>query len=493
MCSNSAKTRRSACLSAEDCTARAREHWTEAEIAEGAFKDARLGRRFAELLKQISDGMGGSIPFACQDWASTKAAYRFFANGRVEEADILSGHFAATRARYDDCTGPILLIQDTTEFSYQRADTNAIGITKSINSGRAKDGRLRHPIVCGMLMHSSLAVTTEGLPLGLAAVKFWTRRKFKGTAQLKKKINPTRVPIEKKESVRWLDNLRQSIDLLGQPERCIHIGDRESDIYELYCLTQKLGTHFLVRTCVDRLAGDGGHTIAAEMAETRVKGLHRIEVRDDKGEVIKFALEIKFKRIAVLPPIGKQKHYPALDLTVIHASERGAPKGRKPIEWKLITDLPVRNRTDAIEKISWYAMRWKIEVFHKILKSGCKAEDAKLRTAERLANLLAVFCILSWRVLWLTMLNQTDPDVLPKMALTGTEIALLDQLVSDAGNRRCRPGTLAFYLTKLARLGGYLARAGDPPPGIIVIWRGLSRLTDIELGAEIGATGFVGN
>jgi hypothetical protein len=118
----------------------AREHWTEAEIDEDAFKDVRLGRRFAELLKQISDGMGGSIPFPCQDRASTKAAYRFFANGRVEEADILSGHFAATRSRYDDCTGPILLIQDTTEFSYQRADTNAIGITKSVNSGRAKAG-----------------------------------------------------------------------------------------------------------------------------------------------------------------------------------------------------------------------------------------------------------------------------------------------------------------------------------------------------------------
>lgn len=104
-----------------------------------------------------------------------------------------------------------------------------------------------------MLIHSSLAVTVEGLPLGLAAVKFWTRKKFKGTAQLKKKINPTRVPIEKKESVRWLDNLRQSIERLGQPARCIHIGDRESDIYELYCLTQELGAHFLVRACVDRL------------------------------------------------------------------------------------------------------------------------------------------------------------------------------------------------------------------------------------------------
>ena len=125
------------------------------------------------------------------------------------------------------------------------------------------------------------------------------------------------------------------------------------------------------------------------MEETSVKGLHRIDVRDAKGDISRAALEIKYKSIAVLPPIGKQKRFPALQLTIIHASERGTPTGRKPIDWKLITDLPVRTRAAAIEKIDWYAMRWKIEVFHKILKSGCKAEESKLRTAERLANLMA--------------------------------------------------------------------------------------------------------
>lgn len=296
-----------------------------ARIDKSAFKDARLGRRSSELLRQIGDGMGGSIPFACQDWASTKAAYRFFANERVEEGDILSGHFAATRARYDDSKGPILLIQDTTDLSYQRASTHAVGITKNVNCGaRDRSGRWRQHTVCGMLMHTSLAVTPEGLPLGLSAVKFWTRKKFRGIAQLKKKVNLTRIPIEKKESIRWLENLRQSIERLGEPQRCIHIADRESDIYELYCLAQELGAHFLVRACVDRLAGDGGHTIATEMEETNVKGLHHIEFRNDRGEMTKAALEIKFKRIKVLPPIGKQKRYPGLSLTVIHASERGA-------------------------------------------------------------------------------------------------------------------------------------------------------------------------
>lgn len=468
-------------------------HWVDGEIDESVFKDARLGRRFRELLIRLGGGIGESIPLARQDWANTKAAYRFFANERVREGDILSGHFDATHARFEATRGTVLLLQDTTEFTYQRARPELVGFTKDVNSDKDEKGRYRHHTLCGILMHSSLAVTTDGLPLGLTAVKFWTRKKFKGTAALKRKINPTRVPIEKKESVRWLDTLRQSIGLLGKPARCIHVGDRESDIFELYCLTRDLGTHFVVRTQTDRLAGDGDHTISDEMDEVAIKGLHRVEVRNEKGDPRSVTLEIRTKRIHVLPPIGKQNRYPALELTVIHATERGAPKGRKPIEWKLMTDLPARTRAEAIEKIDWYSMRWKIEVFHKILKSGCRAEDSKLRTADRLANLMAVFCILSWRVFWLTMLTRTAPNAAPTVALTSTELGLLDQLVADAGSLRCRSRTLSYYLIKLARLGGYLARSRDPPPGNTVIWRGLSRLTDIEIGLEIGLSGNVGN
>ncbi len=136
-------------------------------------------------------------------------------------------------------------------------------------------------------------------------------------------------------------------------------------------------------------------------------------------------------------------------------------------------------------------MRWKIETFHKILKSGCKAEASKLRTAERLANLIAVFCILSWRIFWMTMLNRLAPTASPLVAITSLETHLLDKLIQDKSKRR-RAATLSFYLTKVARLGGYLARTKDPPPGNAVMWRGLARLTDIELGFIIGAQ-LVGN
>jgi hypothetical protein len=146
-----------------------------------------------------------------------------------------------------------------------------------------------------------------------------------------------------------------------------------------------------------------------------------------------------------------------------------------------------------VEKIRWYAMRWKIETFHKILKSGCKAEDSKLRTAQRIVNLIAILCILGWRVYWLTMMNRVAPSGSPLTALTGLETRILDRLFKEENKeRRHTTAPLCSYLMKIARLGGYLARAKDPPPGNLVMWRGMSRLTDIELGFLLGAR-LVGN
>ena len=149
-------------------------HWSEHEVDERAFKDARLGRRFADLLKRLGDGMGGSIPFACQDWANTKAAYRFFSNDEVSEDQIMAGHFQATRGRLSQSGQKILLLHDTCEFTFQRKKDSKIGLLGRPSCGKDKDGRLKHFTVRGLLMHSSLAITLDGLPLGLAAIKFWT-------------------------------------------------------------------------------------------------------------------------------------------------------------------------------------------------------------------------------------------------------------------------------------------------------------------------------
>jgi len=338
--------------------------WIENELKGCNLPDLRLENRLKTIIEQLSTGVGRSLSFACQDWANTKAAYRFLDNRRISEAEILKGHFQATHQRFAASSGTILVLHDTTEFSFHREHPEAIGKTHKTVSGKTKGGRPRLHTICGILMHSSLVVTTLGLPLGLASVKFWTRKKFKGTNALKRKVNPTRIPIEKKESIRWIENLRQSSENMGDPGRCVHIGDRESDIYELFCASEDVKTHFLVRTSVDRLAGDGKHTIRDVMKSERVKAVHHVQVVNRKGANLQATVEIRYRRVQVLPPIGKQNRYPSLSLTVIHAQERGKPKDRDPIDWKLITDLPVNNRNEAIEKLQWYAMRWKMSLSH---------------------------------------------------------------------------------------------------------------------------------
>lgn len=472
--------------------------WIREETDGCDLGDRRLDQRLAKLLEDLSQRIGKPIPLACQDWAATKAAYRFLDNPDVNEAAILQGHFQSTAARFAATSGPALVLHDTSDFSFQRKDPQAIGLPATRKKDDAKKKKERKRNGCSLLMHSSLVVTADGgLPLGLAAARFWTRKKFKGIRALRGKVNLTRLPIEDKESHRWLANLQQATDLLGEPQRCVHVGDRESDIYELFHAAQQANTHFLVRTCVDRLAGeDGDTTIAREMDNCTAaeRGIHTVELIDPSskggGKMIKVQLEVRFRRLTVRPPVGKQKRYPPLSLTVIHAREIDPPKDRKPIEWKLLTDLPVANLKEATEKLDWYAKRWKIEIFHKVLKSGCRAEDAKLRTAQRLTNLLAIYCIVAWRVFWMCIINRTSPQAPAVLVFTETEMRLLDHV--DPKPSAAPKKTVSDYLYAVARLGGYLSRANDPPPGNMVIWRGFIRLIDIHLGYEV-ATGLVGN
>ena len=160
--------------------------------------------------------------------------------------------------------------------------------------------------------------------------------------------------------------------------------------------------------------------------------MHRIEVRDDneKSNVSTAVLDIRYHKTTIYQLVYKEKYNKNLELTVIHAIERGQSELRKPSKWKLITNLPVKCKADAIEKLDWYALRWKSETVHKVLKSRCRAKDSKVRSAKWLANLIAMMCILAWRLLWLTIVNRTSPELPAKLVFTDTEIKLLERLVS---------------------------------------------------------------
>jgi len=272
----------------------------------------------------------------------------------------------------------------------------------------------------------------------------------------------------------------------------VHVGDRESDIYELFCLAQDLGTHFLVRVQTNRLAeppsaetpsAASAHRVFDQLAMVPWVGNHDVVVDGEDGKTV--SLRIKFASVETLPPVGKQKRYHPQTLTYIHAFEDSTPTDRERIDWKLVTNLPVNNFASAVEKLRWYALRWKIEVFHKIMKSGLRAEDAKLRTAERLVKLLALMTVVGWRIFWITMSARAHPDAGPETVFTPHEIAALDQINATRARPHAANQSLATYVLLVAMLGGYLAHRRDPPPGNMVIWRGLTRLNDIVFGINI--------
>ena len=435
--------------------------WIDHETAACEFPDERLTKRCCHLLEQLGQAIGQGIPTACQNWASTKAAYRFFSNSRVSEVAILSGHREATKARALATTDKILIAHDSTSYAYSRGEVNQIGMSEPYTAAEIH-------------AHNAFVMTPDGVPLGIIGVKFWTRELFEGADTLEKELELTRISPDDKESARWLDLLEQSTSFIGQPGRCVHIGDRESDMYEFFCVAKEQDTHFLIRTNTDRLAGDGTRTVFEVMAKEKVKARYSIEVKDKRGNVGEATIEIKFKKMIIHPPTNKKK-LPPIEVTVIHATEVGTPKNRDAIHWELVTDLPVRSRHDVFQMIRWYALRWKIEVFHKTMKSyGCNVERSKLQTSERLVNFIALFYIIGWRIFWLAMLNREHPNASPEIALTASEIEILDLIVPDKKEPKRR--TVSHYIIKIARLGGYLARANDRPPGNLVVSRGLTRL-----------------
>lgn len=454
--------------------------------------DKRLNRRLSLMSEQLYQNIGESIPLACENWAGAKAAYRLLNNEKVSENQILRGHFVSTANRFNNHEDLMLIIHDTTEFSYH---------TKSLKGRIHKLYIKRMPfykkplVLRGILMHSSLIFTSKGLPLGISAVKFWTRKKFKGTNELKRHINPTNVPIEKKESIKWLENIRQTNKLLSYPDRCLHIGDREADIFELYCECEKLHTHFLVRLAVNRRVKDAQSKLLFESINNKpVEGEYCIEIRNPDDTFEKIKMNVRFTKVEVSPPIGKEKKYPSITVYYIEAKEK-IKKGsnQKPrVDWKLLTNMEVSNFSDAYKMIKWYGMRWNIETYFKILKSGCGAERSKLRSAESLAKFISICAVIAWKVFWLNMINRTNPGDNAKQVLDKAEYKTL-KAYKKRKNPDWKGKTISDFILVIAELGGYMGRVKDLPPGNIILWRGLSRLYDIMIGYNLGGSKDVGN
>jgi len=437
--------------------------WVADEMADPDFGDVRLNKRLVTLLAQLTAQPTQSLPQACGTWAATKAAYRFMDSAKVTPQGIRDAHHHAVleRGRRLERT---LLLQDTTDLDFTHHPQ-----TKGL-------GPLGATAAQGLKVHSGLLVSDTGVPLGLLTQSVWAR-----SADDKGKSRDWRKrPIEDKESRKWLVCLDALKRELPPNRRCVVIGDREADLYPLFAAARSENTDLLVRAAYNRRIDAESHTLTAALAAAPVVGTRTLSLRSRDGRPAREAvLEVRFTTVTLVPPAYYKGKYPAVTLCVIEARETSPPLGENALHWRLLTTLAVTDFEGACQCLDWYSHRWMIEQYHRTLKSGCQIEALQLETAVRLQVALALYCLVAWRLLWLTYEARRVPNASCATVLQPQEWQALYCSIHRTPTPPQKPPSLREAVRWIAQLGGFLARKGDGEPGVQTLWRGMQRLHDL--------------
>lgn len=436
--------------------------------------DRRRSRRLVRVVRTLADHPESSIPGACATWADAKATYRFFSNEDVDPQAILSAHRASTMRRAE-AYPVVLALQDTTTFNFtKRPATMGLGPIGST------------PNAFGFLTHSCLAVGPDGVPLGLLGQFSWVRP---GAPARRSEAERIRTPIEHKESRRWLDMLGESMQGLPSGTRLVAVADREADIFDFYQHALALGQDVLVRSCSDRRVDEREASLWDQAEKAPVACVLEVDVARHGGRKARRAvLEVRYATVTVCPPRHRRRRKVAVEapvpLTVVLAREVDAPRGVEPACWRLLTSLSVGSGEDAARCVRWYSLRWRVERFHFVLKSGCRVEDLQLEERERVERALAAYTVVAWRLVALTYAARANPGASCLPWLSDREWATAHALVHGTKPSR-DPPTLNEAVRLVARLGGFLARKGDGEPGVKVLWRGLVQLHTVLAGLDL--------
>lgn len=472
------------------------ECWATDEFGQVSLGDKRLNARLITLCDRFSGAPESPISQACADWAETKAAYRFFQNGSVAAAAVMEAHRRKTAARAE-CYDTVLAIQDSSYLIYtSHAKTAGLG-----KMSLKKGAHVREIFSVGLVMHACLAVTLEGVPLGLLDQKIFARklRPENGRRRTGGKRAQDVLPVEMKESYRWIESVAAAKESAGSV-RVVTVCDREADFYDFFKHAVGLDAPVLVRASQNRTvnrrtryAEKGVAKLWDYMGRQPAAGTCLVEVprraktkhcgeREPRTAVV----NVSFARFTMNPPRNNAKHrteeLPDIQLNAVLLREESAPDGDEPVEWLLLTNLPVSSFEAAQEIARWYGLRWRIEMFFKVLKSGFRVEACRLNSADRLIRYLTVMSVVAWRLFMVTLLARADPDQPCTSFLAPPEwMALRAKVLGTAPSPDTAP-TVAEAVTLIARLGGYLARKCDGPPGTLALWRGWKRLADLAEG-----------
>jgi len=331
-----------------------------------------------------------------------------------------------------------------------------------------------------MRYHPTLIITANRIPVGILHSKFWTsdpekkneRKKSVGEKAKERK----KKALEEKQSYKWIESVMASIDLAKAfPEKeIINISDRESDMYELFLAIDKSGARnmkYIVRSSHPRSSREG-KKIREELYSQKPSGTINFKMKKRGSKERKVEQEISYKELVLKPPIAK-KGLGELKTTVILAKETKKSAGsEKPIEWILLTNKKINSSEEAVQIINYYLARWDIEVFFKILKSGCKIESLQLEKKDNLSKCLAMYTIVACQIQYLIKIGRQTPEIPSNEVFSEIELKCL---FTKEKKKQGIP-TLAEAIKQIAKLGGYMDRKNDGPPGPQPMWIGMHRL-----------------
>ena len=437
--------------------------------------DKRLNQRSQLIIEALGANPEASCNSACDGWSDTLSAYRFFDNKSIQPEDILKPHLAATKRRIHEHS-VVLIAQDTTELDYSDHPPSD---ARCLNT---KD-RL------GLYDHTHLAVTPNGLSLGVVGVEYLDRDE-EGLGKSKER---SKLPIEEKESLRWLTGYRLACELARdcQETQIVSVADREADLYDIFMESEKQAKEhaqsadFIIRAKIKRstpqrdpeMGPDAYKKVRDEVSNSELRATQTIDLpRTPKRAPREAKLEVRAIRVTVKPP-HERRSLPTVTYNVVLVEEVDGPNDGTDVSWLLITSLPIETLEEIQLVIDYYVARWAIEVFFRVFKTGCQVEKIQLETLSRLKNCLAFYKIIAWRIMYLTYMNRECPTLPCDAMFDDCEWMSVWRVVTKTELPKTPP-TLSEFMALLTQLGGYNNRKTESPPGPQPVWVGIRRMTD---------------
>lgn len=459
------------------------------ELAGADFSDARLTKRAIRIVQELGNKPNLSIPAALDKRAELEGAYRFCDNPNVTPERILAPHYLATLERVQQ-TETAILVQDTTDIDLTRPEQQVAGA-----------GPLEFETRLGVLHHPLLSFDESGLCLGLLWKKTWARESIhSGRSASEKQKDCRDKSIAEKESVRWIEGLqaaRRTAEACPHT-RCVMAADSESDIYEIFAEPRTTShgrpVELLIRAAYNRCVDDPHQYLWQAVQNTPLRAESTIQVSARRQKKIKIAkrkrqapresrvakIQIRATEVTLIPPSRIERDYSPISINAVIVEELNPPGIVEPIEWLLLTTLPINTDQELQLILSYYSIRWQIEIYFRTLKSGCRIEERYFEKLRRFENALALYSVVAWRILYLCRLSRECPDLDCEVVFSPEEW----KAVYVAVNRTAPPKTpprLNEIVRLIASLGGYVIR-NSTQPGTQTLWIGLQRLNDLALG-----------